>query len=102
MKQNNNLFRGCVPRLVLGLLKSGEGSGFELISRLENRGCVFFRQQEAAIYPVLHFLEHKGLVRVCLRRREDGRFRRCYRLTAKGKARLNKHKEPQRQEDVKK
>ncbi len=82
--------RGGAPRLVLKLLPDGEGSGFALVSRLEARGCGFFHRQEAAIYPILHYLERKGLVRACRREGEDGRSRRCYRLTAKGRARLNK------------
>ena len=83
--------RDSLPRLVLGLLDRGEGCGFELISRLEERGCECFRQQEAAIYPILHFLERKGLVRSCRRERDGGRSRRCYRLTARGVSRLKKY-----------
>ena len=84
--------RGGMPRLVLGLLKSGEGSGFALTSRLEQRGCTFFRRQEATIYPILHDLERKGLVLACWCQRSDGSARRCYRLTDKGNARLNRVK----------
>lgn len=93
LPRRNSPLRGGAPRLVLKLLRGGEGSGFALISRLEQRGCGFFRRQEAAIYPILHYLERKGLVRACRREGEDGRSRRCYRLTAKGKARLEKSRD---------
>ena len=90
MKTDDSLLRGKVPRLVLSLLKSGEKHGYEMISMLEEMGCELFRQREASLYPVLHGLERKGLVRACICTHAPGRPRRCYRLTARGAARLQK------------
>lgn len=100
LPRRNSLLRGGASRLVLKLLRGGEGSGFALISRLEQRGCGFFRRQEAAIYPILHYLERKGLVRARRHVGEDGRIRRCYRLTAKGMARLKKQESSKAWEEV--
>ncbi len=37
------------------------------------------------LYPILHTLEREGLLE-SIKKVEDGRFRRCYRLTPKGEA----------------
>lgn len=90
MKIDKNLFSRGTQAQVLRLLRGGERCGAELIAALEAASCLTFRRREAFLYPVLHDLERKGLVRASICERSHGRKRRCYRLTARGAARLQK------------
>ena len=88
MKNNKGLLSSQVNSLLLSLLKTGEKCGCEMIVLLEKAGNETFRMREAAIYPTLHRLEQKGLVRSCLGQAAAGRTRRRYRLTPKGDRRM--------------
>lgn len=85
MKIDKNLFSRSTQAQVLRLLRGGERRGAELIAALEAASCQVFRRREAFLYPVLHYLERKGLVRAELCERAPGRKRFCYALTGKGR-----------------
>jgi PadR family transcriptional regulator PadR len=88
VKMDKSLLSGSTGMLLLRLLKTGEKCGSEMIALLEEAGNETFRMREAAIYPTLHRLEQKGLVRSCLGQAAAGRTRRRYRLTPKGDRRM--------------
>ena len=88
MKQTNPPFLNGIPELVvLRLLDRKEMYGYELVKAIqaESRGVLNFG--EGCIYPVLHYLEQSQWV---ISRREDvqGRSRLYYRLTARGRKRM--------------
>jgi DNA-binding PadR family transcriptional regulator len=83
--------RGHLEPLILSVLASAEGHGFDILRRLEEAGSGALRLKEGSIYPALYRLESAGLVRAAwepaaVARR--GPRRRIYRLTPKGKRRL--------------
>jgi len=86
-----NQIRGHLETMLLSILEQGEGHGFELVKRLEARGCGLLRLKEGSIYPVLYRLEKSGLVRACWEPENTNRRgprRRIYRLTGRGKKAL--------------
>lgn len=69
---------------VLGMLSLGDGSGYEVRRRLEERVAPFWQESYGQIYPLLTRLLEEGLVAVV---GEDGRGR-TFTLTDAGRAEL--------------
>jgi PadR family transcriptional regulator PadR len=59
--------------------------GHEILQEAARRSAQTFAFKEGTLYPALHQLEKKGLVRSVWRTAENGRERRYYSLTAKGR-----------------
>ncbi len=76
---------GNVETFLLSILREGPNYGYGLVAALNERvpGLVEFR--EGTIYPVLHRMERKGLLEVFWQEAENGRQRKYYRLSRKGK-----------------
>ena len=88
MKIERELMRGAGPVAVLKLLESGEKYGYELVKALAKRSDGVLAMGQSTLYPMLYNLEAKGLIAARLAAAENGRPRKYYRLTAKGKKRL--------------
>jgi DNA-binding PadR family transcriptional regulator len=84
--------RGHLEALVLSALRQGDAHGFEILRRLEEAGSGALKLKEGSLYPALYRLEAAGMVKG---EWEDGASprrgprRRTYRLTQKGRRRLN-------------
>lgn len=87
-KRTNPDFMNGVPELlILQLLSRQEMYGYKLVSAIEKSTLSAISFGEGVIYPVLHGLERDR----CLASRRavaNGRTRVYYRITAKGKRRL--------------
>jgi PadR family transcriptional regulator PadR len=79
--------RGHLELLVLASLSAAPNHGYALIESLERLSGGAFELAEGSLYPVLHKLEHAGLVRSSWDR-ESGRRRRIYRITRTGQREL--------------
>jgi PadR family transcriptional regulator, regulatory protein PadR len=79
--------RGHLELLVLASLSSAPTHGYALIDTLQRLSGGAFELAEGSLYPVLHKLEHAGLVRSAWDR-ESGRRRRIYRITSAGRREL--------------
>jgi PadR family transcriptional regulator PadR len=88
MKLETELMRGAGPLAVLRLLEGGERYGYELVDLLERRTDGVLAMGQSTLYPLLYNLEAKGLVVTRSAVAENGRPRKYYRLTDKGKRRL--------------
>ncbi len=89
---STNLVRGTVDLVVLRTLDRGPDEGMHgfAIARWIRRGSddvVSF--EDAALYQSLHRLERQGLLASSWGRSENNRRARFYRLTPKGKKRLD-------------
>jgi DNA-binding PadR family transcriptional regulator len=73
--------------LVLAALSSSPSHGYALIESLQRLSGGAFELAEGSLYPVLHKLEHAGLVQSAWDR-ESGRRRRIYRITRTGQREL--------------
>ena len=87
MKVSKELIKGSTPMLIMGVLKQEDMYGYKIIKELEKQSEFVFTMKEGTLYPILHALEVENLLEsyweTC-----DGRKRKYYHLTQKGKAQL--------------
>ncbi len=76
---------GNVETLVLAILEAGPSYGYAIVKELNERSEGILELGEGTIYPVLYRLEEKKLISARWRLAENGRERKYYRLTAKGR-----------------
>lgn len=88
MKIERELMRGAGPVAVMRLLEAGEKYGYELVKALERQSDGVLAMGQSTLYPLLYNLEAKGLVASREEVADNGRPRKYYRLTAKGKTQL--------------
>jgi PadR family transcriptional regulator, regulatory protein PadR len=86
----NDKTKGQLDLLLLSVLSSGPGHGYELITRLRTSSSGVFDLPEGTVYPALHRLEAGGLVAVGTET-VAGRRRRIYTLTTQGRSALAAH-----------
>jgi PadR family transcriptional regulator, regulatory protein PadR len=90
MAAKNPAFMAGVPELVvLGLLADREMYGYEIARAIKAATHDALTLGEGVLYPTLHTMESRGLVRARSSRAE-GRVRIYYSLTARGKKRLSR------------
>jgi len=82
------LKRGTAALAILSVLEQGPLHGYEIGRRIEERTNGALRYTLAALYPLLYRMEHHGWLKAEWETGENGKRRRCYRLTAKGKKML--------------
>jgi PadR family transcriptional regulator, regulatory protein PadR len=88
MATKNPAFMAGVPELVvLGILANSEMYGYEIARAIKATTRDALNLGEGVLYPALHTMESRGLVRA-RSARADGRVRIYYSLTARGKKRL--------------
>ena len=79
---------GNVESLLLAILESGPSYGYAIVKELNERAEGILQLGEGTIYPVLHRMEDKKLITAKWRLAENGRQRKYYRLTPKGRKAL--------------
>jgi DNA-binding PadR family transcriptional regulator len=79
--------KGHLDSLLLAVVASGPAHGYAIIAQLRDRSSGAFDLPEGTVYPALHRLEANGLLRSSWERSE-GRRRRVYAITPKGRRRL--------------
>lgn len=93
MKLERELMRGAGPTAVMQLLADGEMYGYQIVEALNKRSNGVFELGQSTLYPMLYNLESKGIVNSRQKAGPNGRMRRYYKLTAKGKKKLNSDRE---------
>ena len=88
MKIDKTLMSGSTTLLILSLLSNGEMYGYEIISELSQRSDKTFELKEGTLYPLLHNLEREGSVESFEKQSPQGRLRKYYRITKKGRGLL--------------
>jgi len=71
--------------LVLSLLSGSDMYGYQMITELERRSNDTFHMKEGTLYPILHGLEKDGAVEAYQHETPQGRVRKYYRLTKRGR-----------------
>lgn len=84
----NDLLHGNTGLLVLALLDTQDMYGYQIIKELKRRSENVFELKEGSLYPILHTMETKRLVTSYESDSENGRRRRYYRITEKGRREL--------------
>jgi len=85
MEIDREFLKGSISLLLLSLLSRGEMYGYEILQEASRRSGNAFQMKEGTLYPALHHLEKKGLIRAEWRTGDNGRERKYYSLTAKGR-----------------
>lgn len=80
--------RGTAELAALSVLEDGPLHGYEMARRIELQTQGSLRFTLASLYPLLYRLEKRGWVRGVWETSQNGRRRRCYRLTPAGKKKL--------------
>jgi transcriptional regulator len=85
MEIDREFLKGSLSLLLLNLLARGELYGYEIIQQASLRSGKAFQFKEGTIYPALHQLEKRDLIKAEWRTGDTGRERKYYSLTAKGR-----------------
>lgn len=82
---NAKLFRGSLDTIILELLnRNGEMYGYEITQKVKEISKGEVKITEGALYPALHKLQKKGLLKTQVRS-IGNRMRKYYTLTDTGK-----------------
>ena len=83
--------KGHLDSLILAVVAAGPAHGYAIIEELKLRSRGTFALPEGTVYPALHRLERAGLLASGWSD-ASGRKRRVYKLTARGRRRLDASK----------
>lgn len=79
--------------LILSLLAKGESYGYAIIQEVKERSGGKLQWTDGMLYPVLHRMERRGLLKSRWGESETGRKRKYYSLKKDGKAAMARHYE---------
>jgi DNA-binding PadR family transcriptional regulator len=79
--------------LILSLLTKGESYGYAIIQEIKKLSDDQIEWTDGMLYPVLHRMEDKGLIKARWGESETGRKRKYYALKQNGKKALQKQRE---------
>jgi DNA-binding PadR family transcriptional regulator len=79
--------------LILSLLAKGESYGYAIIQEVKARSGGQLNWTDGMLYPVLHRMERRGLIKSRCSEGETGRKRKYYSLNKDGKTAMAKHHE---------
>jgi len=85
MTFDRELLKGSIALLILRLLSERDMYGYEIIQEASRRSSDVFQFKEGTLYPALHQLHRRGFLRSEWRLGNNGRERKYYGLTPKGK-----------------
>ncbi|MEQ9206958.1 MAG: helix-turn-helix transcriptional regulator [Phycisphaerales bacterium] len=88
MKLERELMRGAGPTAVLQLLSTQSMYGYQLVETLAKQSNGVLAMGQSTLYPMLYNLEAKGLIEADWQEAPNGRKRKYYNLTGKGKKKL--------------
>lgn len=87
------LIAASTEPLILSLLAKGESYGYELIQEVKRLSGEKINWTDGMLYPVLHRMEDRGLIKSRWGESETGRKRKYYSLKKEGKSALVRHHE---------
>ncbi|MBI4902682.1 MAG: PadR family transcriptional regulator [Acidobacteria bacterium] len=85
--------QGTLDMLVLQMLSLGPAHGYGIAQRLHQVSREAVQANQGSLYPALHRLEQKGLLKSDWRESETGREAKFYSLTRAGEKQLAVEKE---------
>lgn len=88
MSTNPELLRGTLDTVLLDVVADGKTYGYEIAAEVKARSQGQLIAQEGTLYPALHRLEKRGLLKARWGVSPQGRRRKHYELTAKGRRQL--------------
>ena len=85
---SKDLVAAAATPIVLGILARGESYGYAILQEIRERSGGTLEWSEGMLYPMLHRLERRGLVRARWGRSEEGRRHKYYRIVKAGRTAL--------------
>jgi PadR family transcriptional regulator PadR len=82
------LKRGTAELAILSVLENGPLHGYEIERRIEAQSGGALRYTLAALYPLLYRMENRGWLSAGWETGGNGKRRRCYQLTVRGRKML--------------
>ncbi len=90
---SKNLIAASTKPIILALLTGGETYGYQILQRVRQVAGGRLAWSSAMLYPVLHRLEKEGFIRSRWKASEEGRMRKYYFLTERGRKELAAEKD---------
>jgi len=85
MNINKELVGASTGLLILSVLAEKSDYGYEIVKSVNKAAENFYTWQEGTIYPLLRKLEKDGLLRSQWETADNGRGRKYYYITARGR-----------------
>ena len=93
MARKTDLLQGTLDLLVLKTVAAGPLHGYGIAQRILVTSKELLQVQQGSLYPALHRLERKGLLKAEWRETGNGPMAKVYSLTASGRACLRQETE---------
>ena len=84
----SDLPQGTLDMLILQVIALGPIHGYAIAQRLQQISRDALQVLQGSLYPALHRLENRGLLKSAWQESETGRDAKFYTLTRKGRAQL--------------
>ena len=94
MAVSPDLLRATLDSVILEVIAGGSSYGYAIAQAIESSSHGELLTKEGTLYPALHRLEQRGYLAAKWEPSPEGRRRKHYRLTAKGK----RHREQLREQ----
>jgi DNA-binding PadR family transcriptional regulator len=91
MRISKDLVAASATPLVLAILDRGENYGYAILKRVDELSGGELEWTDGMLYPLLHRLQRLGYLEARWSS-EDGRKRKYYRITAKGRKALGEQR----------
>ena len=88
-----DLLQGTLDMLILKILASGKRHGYDISKRILLLSDSRMKVGHGSMYPALHRLEKKGLIKSSLGQTERGREAKFYELTTHGRDQIDVEKQ---------
>jgi PadR family transcriptional regulator PadR len=89
MPPKSDLPQGTLDLLILKVVAFGPVHGYAIAQRLQQVSRDVVQVPQGSLYPALHRLEDRGLLAADWKETETGREAKFYKLTRKGRTRLD-------------
>ena len=83
-----DLPQGTLDLLIMRVDALGSIHGYAIAQRVRQMSCEALQVQQGSLYPALHRLEYRKLLKATWKESETGREAKFYELTANGRAHL--------------
>jgi transcriptional regulator len=88
MNENRDVVQGTLDLLVLSTLRAGAMHGWGISQQIRDRSGDTVLVTTGSLYPALHRLEARKLIKAEWRASENNRRAKYYQLTARGRSAL--------------
>jgi PadR family transcriptional regulator PadR len=92
MRFDRELLKGNTPTVVLAILADGPLHGYSIAKEMRRRSGETLTLGQGVLYPILHRLEARGLIRGEWEPRTGTPSRKRYAITPAGRAELRKRR----------